>query len=123
MKNHFDGNSREPFPSGAPWPAEEKPNDGASHGSGSPLPEGWRRLPTGLRGSRLYQVTRPDGAAPYWEGEMPLTHGPVRRRFASELQARAWLHLAAESRFTLDSIDLEEVNGSFRAAVGLAGDR
>jgi hypothetical protein len=116
MNNHFEGNSQEPFPFGIPVGPEEKSGGPAGSGSRSPLPAGWRRLPTGLRGSRLYHVARPDGTAEYWEGEMPLDHGRVCRRFASELQARAWLHLASSPRFTLGVDDLEEVHESLRAA-------
>jgi hypothetical protein len=123
MKNYLDGNSQDPFPFGSAVNAEETPDGNQGHGSRSPLPEGWRRLPTGLRGSRLYRVARPDGTAAYWEGEMPLNDERVRRRFASELQARAWLHLATEPRVMLDSVDSEEIHESVRSAAGLVHGR
>ena len=118
MKDHREESSQKPFPFGEPLNAAETPDANAGRDSRSPLPEGWRRLPLGLRGSRLYLVTRPDGTAPYWEGEMPLNGARVCRRFASELQARAWLHLAAQPRFTLGVDGLEGLHESARVAVG-----
>ena len=100
MKNHLGGDRPAPSPSNELFNAEEKPDVMTGSGSRPPLPEGWRRLSTGLRGSRLYCVTRPGGTMTYWEAEMSLDSGRVQRRFASELHARALLHLAAQPRFT-----------------------
>jgi hypothetical protein len=113
MTDHRDEIGQKSFPFGEPVEASEKPGAKGGPDSRSPLPEGWRQLPLGLRGSRLYLVMRPDGTARYWEGEMPLNGVRYRRRFASELQARAWLHLAAQPRFTLGVDALEETHGSF----------
>ncbi len=122
MKNHRDGESQTPFPSNGRFHAEENPDFNTGGGSRSPLPEGWRRLPTGLRGSRLYRVLRPGDAAAYWEAEVPLDSGRVQRRFASELHARVWLHLAAGPRLLPGSVDGDEINGSFRVGAAFAGD-
>lgn len=119
MKNLPGRNSQKPFPFGEASEASERPGATSGRDSRSPLPDGWRRLSLGVRGSRLYHVMRPDGTAPYWEGEMPLNGGRVCRRFASELQARAWLHLAAQPRFTLGVDELDEVHESDRAIAGL----
>ncbi|HWA09072.1 MAG TPA: hypothetical protein VG838_06355 [Opitutaceae bacterium] len=107
--------SRSPFASATPFPTATKTTD-----SRSPFQPGSRRLPTGLRGCRLYEMTRPDGSTLCWEAEMSLNGSPVRRRFASELHARAWLRLEAASQANPASIDVEEIRGAFRLASGLA---
>ena len=114
MKKYLVGSSQTPFPFGTEVTAGDKPTASAAGGSRAPLPNGWKRLTTGLRGSRLYHVVQPEGGGEYWEGEMPLDNGRVCRRFASELQARAWLHLAAAPRFTVASFEMDEVRESLR---------
>ena len=110
MKNRHRGDCRAPFPFGTPVSAQASPVGAAGSGNGRPLPAGWRRLDVDLPGSRLYRVTRSDGAAEYWDAERPLNHGRVRRRFASELQARAWLHLAAAPRIVLGLIGNQQAS-------------
>jgi hypothetical protein len=116
MKKYLVGSSQTPFPFGTDVRPEDKSAASLPSGTRSPLPTGWKRLTTGLRGSRLYHVVQPEGGGEYWEGEMPLDNGRVCRRFASELQARAWLHLAAAPRFTVPSFDMDEVHESLRVS-------
>ncbi|HKB58052.1 MAG TPA: hypothetical protein VKC51_10720 [Lacunisphaera sp.] len=87
----------------------------------APLPEGWRRLPTGLRGTRLYRVAPPGGGGVYWVAEMPLNGRTISRRFAGELHARGWISATTETRPKETFLDLEELNGPFRAACVVAG--
>ena len=86
------------------------------------LPEGWRRLATGLRGVRLFRVAAPVGGVVHWAVEITLNGQLVRRRFAGELHARAWLTIAAEPHPRATNFDLEELNGPLRAA-GVAAHR
>jgi hypothetical protein len=74
-----------------------------------------RPIDSGIRGARLYRVTRPDGRGSYWETEVTLGAEPVRRRFASELHARAWLAGADDPPPMPSALDLEELNGRFRS--------
>jgi hypothetical protein len=72
-------------------------------------PTGWRKLPTGLRGARLYVVTPYDGGA-YWLVEVMYNGAQLTRRFASELHARVWLVELLRPGFTPASFDREERN-------------
>jgi hypothetical protein len=85
------------------------------------LPAGWRQLATRLRGTRLYQITRATGGV-YWEAGVKLHDEFVRRRFAAELHARAWLALATDHTPTATPFNLEELHGHFRLA-GIAASR
>lgn len=88
-----------------------------------PLPAGWRRLATGLRGTRLYQVSSPLRTGLYWEAVMKLGGKLLHRRFAGELHARAWLSATREPRGSGIPFDLEEIHGPIRAAGVRAGSR
>ncbi len=74
------------------------------------LRAGWRRLSTGLRGARLYAVTRPGGGV-YWFAEVGRDGVQLNRRFASELQARAWLISLLRPVRAACSFQREEFNG------------
>jgi hypothetical protein len=76
---------------------------------------GWRRLATGLRGVRLYAI-KPSGGDAYWFAEVMRDGGPVSRRFASELHARAWLLELVRPVDTSFSVDWEELNGPLRTS-------
>ena len=104
-----------PFPSPvSPPPANPPPDPQAGPGSSTPA-DGWQSLDTGLRGTRLYRVTRAGGGGVYWEAAVILNEELVHRRFASELHARAWLSLATELSPSAIPFDLEEIHGRFRA--------
>ena len=90
---------------------------------GTLLPAGWRRLATGLRGTRLYRVSLPGHAAIYWEAAMKLGGKLLHRRFAGELHARAWLSATTEPRETGIPLDLEEIHGPIRTAGVRGGSR
>jgi hypothetical protein len=77
------------------------------------LPEGWRKLSTGLRGAWLYVVTLHNGGA-YWLVEVMHDGAELRRRFASELHARAWLKDLIGPATTPASFDWEEMNAPLR---------
>jgi hypothetical protein len=72
-------------------------------------------IESGVRGARLFRVGRPEGGGPYWETEMTIGDKSVRRRFASELHARAWLAAADNAAPEPATFDLEELNGRFRS--------
>ena len=76
----------------------------------SRLLERWRRLATGLRGVRLFQVTLPAAGRVFWEAECTLNGAGVSRRFASELHARAWLSVATQSRMAVSSVEKQELH-------------
>ena len=78
------------------------------------LPAGWRRLASGMRDVRLYLV-KPRFGGVYWVTEMELNGQPLRRRFATELHARAWITLAKDPHPTELPLDLEELRESIRA--------
>lgn len=120
MKNQREG--KFPKPSPVTPPPAAPPESGANSGR-SKLSEGWRSLPTGKRGTRLYRVTQPGGGGVHWVAEVKHRGEPVQRRFAGELHARAWLTLATERRPSAIPFDLEELNGPFRAAGVAAGHR
>ena len=80
------------------------------------LPNGWRRLTTGLRGVRLYAVAPPLGGTRYWFAEVIRDGAQLSRRFASEIHARAWLIELVTPNRTASSFDWEELNKPFRAA-------
>lgn len=84
------------------------------------LPAGWRKLATRLRGTRLYQITSPAGGT-YWEAVVKLHDELVRRRFAAELHARAWLAAATDRTPTTTPFNLDELHGRFRAAYVATG--
>jgi hypothetical protein len=117
MKNHRE--EKNP-PSRTVTPPPAVSPEGANPG-GPPLPAGWRAIATGLRGTRLYHVTLPGGGGVYWETAVILNEELVHRRFASELHALAWLTLAVEPGPSANPFDLEELNGSYRAAGVAAG--
>lgn len=94
--------------------------ESSAKAAGASLPEGWRRLPTGRRGARLYEVSQPGRAHVYWEAGMTLDGKRLRRRFASELQARAWLTVTNEPHRSEVPQDREEIHGAIRIA-GVAG--
>ena len=89
---------------------------GPVHPASPPLPVGWRRLATGLRGTWLYEVSLPGRSAVHWVAEMKLNGKLLSRRFAGELQARGWLTTVNEPRSSAIPFDLEEHNEPFRAA-------
>jgi len=116
MNTYREDTSKDPFTPMAEAGAARLSDDG--HGCPNPpvLPEGWRRLATGLRGTRLFRVTPPGRGGVYWEAEMTLERAVVHRRFAAEIHARAWLGLRNEPRLTANPYDREEIHGRFRAA-------
>jgi hypothetical protein len=101
----FNLNSDSTFESSAPSDGTRRPAAPAIH----PLPTGWRKLSTGLRGARLYLITLPDGGA-YWQVEVMCNGAQLSRRFASELHARAWLIELVLPGLTPASFDREEMN-------------
>lgn len=113
MKNYRE--KEHPHPRPIAPPPETLPGSEAKPGA-PPLPEGWRSIPTGVRGTRLYHVTLPGGGGVYWETAVILNDELVHRRFASELHALAWLTLAVEPGRSAIPFDLEEFNGPYRAA-------
>lgn len=91
--------------------------------AGASLPAGWRRLPTGCPGTRLYRVSPSGRAVVYWEAMMKLDGKLLRRRFAGELLARAWLTITTEPRSSAFPFDLEELNAAIRTARVVGGSR
>ena len=73
------------------------------------LLEHWRRLATGLRGVRLFRITVVTDGKIFWEAGCKLNRDWVSRRFASELHARAWLSVAAQSHVALSSVEVQEL--------------
>jgi hypothetical protein len=118
MNTYRDGDGKEPCTQTAPSAEPEGPD--VSHAR-APLPEGWRRLPTGIRGTRLYRVAPPGGGGVYWMAEMSLNGRTISRRFAGEPHARGWISASIETRPKEVFLDLEEINGPFRAACVGAG--
>ena len=114
MKNYREGQSTNPFPSEAPSGAGQESDDGFRDSGRPSLPDGWRRLPTGLRGARLYRIAI-DGGDAHWQAEMTLNGEVQRRRFASELHARWWLAASNEPRSASSVFDGEELNAPWRA--------
>lgn len=97
--------------------SEQAPHHPTNH----PLPVGWRRFPTGLRGARLFRV-QPAGEGPvHWAVELKLDGKMVSRRFASELHARGWLSVATGPHVPALAIDRGELHDSFRHAALLHG--
>lgn len=78
---------------------------------------------TGLPGTWLYRVYLPGRALAYWEATMDLDGKVLRRRFASEMHARAWLTITTEPRQSTPPLDLEEFHGPIRTAGVLARSR
>jgi len=114
MKFYREGQSTNPFPSDAsPGDGEESGADFRDSGHQG-LPEGWRRLPTGLRGARLYRIVAHGGEA-YWQAEMALNGVAQSRCFASELHARWWIAALDEPRLAPNISDWEELNEPMRA--------
>jgi hypothetical protein len=72
-----------------------------------PLATTWRKLPTGLRGARLYVAALPNGGA-CWLVEVMYNGAQLSRRFASELHARVWLVELLRPGLTPASFDREE---------------
>jgi len=114
MKIYREGQSTNPFPSDASAGAGSEPGDESRDDGRRSLPEGWRRLPTGLRGARLYRVAI-DGSESYWQAEMALNGVVRRRRFANELHARWWLAALDEPRQAPSVSDWEELNEPWSA--------
>lgn len=110
-----DDHSHDPVLPVAPPTEAWLTNDFSGNPFSAPLPEGWRRIPTGLRGTRLFRITPPTGSV-YWVAVMMLGRKPVSKHFTVELHARAWLTFVSEKRPAVTTFDLEERNGSFRTA-------
>jgi hypothetical protein len=85
-----------------------------------PAGSGRFELATRSPDTRLYQVVQPTGAV-YWEAVVTLRDEPVRRRFAAELHARAWIVAATDRPPATTTFNLEELHGSIRAAGVAAG--
>jgi hypothetical protein len=117
MDNYRADHSHDPF---TPTATSAKTAAAEKHDSGGvvslPLPAGWQRLATGLRGTWLYQINLSGGGAVHWVAEMMLNGKVLKRRFAAELHARAWLTIVCEPRSSTIPFDLEEFNEAFRAA-------
>jgi hypothetical protein len=114
MKIHRERQSTNPFPSDAPSGDAQESDDGFRDSGHQGLPEGWRRLPTGLRGARLYRIAIHGGEA-HWQAEMTLNGEMQRRSFASELHARWWLAALEEPRLAPSVSDWEELNAPWSA--------
>lgn len=99
----------------------EPAHAGEAGSADAPLPAGWRRLVTGLRGTRLYRICRPGRSVVYWEAAMKLDGKLLHRRFAAEIHARAWLSVLVEPRSSGAPFDLEEIHGPYRTA-GVRGE-
>jgi len=122
MSSYHESSSKDPFFVSTTNPPSSATNFSLVNPTRSPLPEGWRRLSTGLRGVRLYRVTPVTGGGDYWVAAMTLDGKELERRFASELHARAWLTVRADPRSPVTAVDLEQVHGPFRmACVAAAG--
>jgi len=109
MKNQNTANGGTPV-SAAVGSVAPVPPDQSSLKRRSRLLERWRRLATGLRGVRLFQVTLPAAGRVFWEAECTLNGSGVSRRFASELHARAWLSVASQSRMSFSSVEKQELH-------------
>jgi len=116
MNTYREGNSKDPFTGTAHSSEARTPDENHDRPPARTLPKEWRRLPSGQRGMRLYQVTPVGGGNDYWVVETTLNGELLRRRFAGELHARAWLTFLTEPRPIVTDHDLEELNGTFRAA-------
>ena len=90
-------------------------DEGGRDIGGLDLPEGWREIPTGLPGARLYAVVPHQGGETHWQAEMTLNGAMQRRRCASELYARWWLAALHEPHFASGTIDSEELNEPLHA--------
>ena len=112
MINNHPTASRNPFDVTGPSTQEQR----SSAGDQSSLPEGWLRLPTGLRGARLYRVRLPFDFGFYWEAGVMLNGRVVHRSFVSERHARAWLSMVIEPPSAPGTLNLEGLNGSLRTA-------
>ena len=117
MNTYREGHSNDPFP--AANAAGDPPVDSHGHHPGHSLPVGWRRLATGVRGTRLYRVMPPGGTL-HWAVGITLQGEPVLRRFASELYARAWISMASEPPFPVRSTDLKLLNRAVRESSAVA---
>jgi len=117
MKIYREGQSTNPFPSDAPSGGGQEPDAGSRENECRCLPEGWRRVSTGLRGARLYRIAT-DGGETLWQAEMALSGKVQRRCFASELHARWWLAALKEPRPAPSVSDWEELNEPMRAGFG-----
>ena len=123
MNTFHDENSRDPFTSMTTAVEPRAADAGPDLPANPPLPVGWRRLATGLRGTWLYEVSPPGRSGVHWVAEMVLNGKLLSRRFAGELQARGWLTTVIEPRSSAVPFDLEELNGPFRTAWVAAGAR
>ena len=115
MKNYREGNDKKPFSDTMQLDELQRSKDCSGPSTRSPLTEGWRPPSIDPIGAQLFRVKRCDDGGIYWEVEVVLNGDPVRRRFAHELHARAWLAFAIEPCVPPDSLDLEELNGPFSA--------
>ena len=117
MKIYREGQSTNPFPSDAPSGGGQEPDAGSRENGCHGLPEGWRRVSTGLHGARLYRIAT-EGGETLWQAEMALNGEVQRRCFASELHARWWLAALKEPRPAPSVSDWEELNEPMRAGFG-----
>jgi len=115
MKSGGKAQSTTPIPFPVSAGDVRKSGDKSPENESHRLAEGWRRLSTGLRGTRLYRVVPPKGGDAHWQAEMTLNGEVQHRRFASELHARWWLAVLNESLFTPSMLDWEELNAPARA--------
>jgi len=114
MKIYREGQSANPFPSDASAGAGPESGDESRDDGRRGLPEGWRRIPSGLRGARLYRVAI-NGSPVFWQAEMALNGVERRRRFVSEVHARWWLAALDEPRLAASVSDWEELNEPWNA--------
>jgi len=116
MKNYRETQNIESFPPTPPPVDEPESNDRFRSDGRRCLPEGWRQLPTGLRGARLFRIVPLEGGDAHWQAEMTLNGEVQHRRCVSELHARWWLAVLSEPRFTPSIFDGEELNAPLRAS-------
>lgn len=112
MINNHPAGSRNPFDVMVPSNQKQR----TPPGDYPQLPDGWQRLPTGMRGVRLYRVQLPFGLGTYWEAGVMLNGQVVLRRFISERHARSWLSMVIEPHSAPGTTNLEDLNGPLRAA-------
>jgi hypothetical protein len=117
MNTIRDEHSRDPFTAMTAAGESQAAGAGSVHPAVPPVPAGWRRLVTGLRGTWLYEVSPPGRSGVHWVAEMKLNGKLLSRRFAGELQARGWLTTVNEPRSSAAPFDLEELNGPYRTAL------
>jgi hypothetical protein len=72
--------------------------------------ECWREVPADLPGARLFRLEQSGGAPVCWLAEVTTGERTHRRRCASELYARWWLHALVEPVRSLDPILLARLD-------------